>query len=154
MDKKTLEGILTPNNKKFATICGSTKFFFEAMEANRQLTFMGWMVLMCGSWGHSFHKFDKSEHERDYTKVKQLHFEKIHNSSLIVAIGYDTYIGSSTSAEISYARWLGLDIVGFYPDRKEQFECIAQKNQLSSYYHKPFSDSIDRFIEEGNHLGI
>lgn len=36
------------------TLCGSTQFFFEYLEASRLLTFKNWIVLQCGSYGHSF----------------------------------------------------------------------------------------------------
>lgn len=89
------------------TICGSTRFFFEAMECNRILTFKNWMVFMSGSWGHSFHKFDKSEKERNYEIVKKLHFQKILRSQAIVIVT-DTsgYIGNSTKAEEAFANYI------------------------------------------------
>lgn len=93
------------------TLCGSTRFFFEAMECNRILTFKNWMVLMCGSWGHSFHKFDKSEIERDYSVVKKLHFQKILESQAIVVISDGSnYIGKSTKAEIAFAEYRNIPV--------------------------------------------
>lgn len=96
------------------TLCGSTRFFFEAMECNRILTFKNWMVFMCGSWGHSFHKFDKSEKERDYEVVKRLHFQKIFKSQAIVVVtDTSAYIGNSTKAEIAFAKHCTMPIFYF-----------------------------------------
>jgi hypothetical protein len=101
----------------FVTLCGSTKFFTECMEANRQLTFNGWIVLMCGSWGHSYHK-DVENTNTDYAKVKKLHYHKILESQAVVVV-YDksSYMGDSTRAEIDFA--FRRDIPIFYFDGKE-----------------------------------
>lgn len=86
------------------TLCGSTKFFNEAMEANRILTFNNWMVYACGSWGHSFHKYAKIDDTHDYSVVKKLHFLKIYKSQAIVVVfDKSRYIGDSTKAEIEFA---------------------------------------------------
>lgn len=96
------------------TLCGSTKFFFEAMEANRILTFNNWIVLLCGSWGHSFHKYSE-DLNRDYSEVKKLHFQKILMSRAIVVVSDASgYIGTSTKAEILFAN--SRDIPVFYFD--------------------------------------
>lgn len=73
------------------------------MEVNRLLTFQNWIVLACGSWGHSYHK-DFPQPEREYASVKLLHFHKIDISDAIVVVS-DTsgYYGESTGEEIAYA---------------------------------------------------
>jgi hypothetical protein len=86
------------------TLCGSTKFFAQCMEANRRLTFQNWIVLMCGSWGHSYHK-DSNEQDRDYSSVKLLHFHKMLMSDVIVIVSDQTgYIGDSTKKEIAFCQ--------------------------------------------------
>lgn len=96
------------------TLCGSTKFFQEYMEATRILTFQNWIVLACGSYGHSFHKYAKPL-GRDFTSVKKLHFHKILESQSIVVVSDDSkYIGNSTKAEIAFAEKLGIPV--FYYD--------------------------------------
>lgn len=95
------------------TICGSTKFFFEAMECNRRLTFMNWMVYQCGSWGHSFSKYMLPSNT-NYAKVKILHFQKILCSQAIVVVSDESnYIGSSTKAEIEFATTRGIPVFYF-----------------------------------------
>lgn len=96
------------------TLCGSTRFFFEAMEANRILTFKNWMVLMCGSWGHSLHKFDLVRHERDYSMIKKLHFQKILESQAVVVVSDSSgYTGESTQAEIAFAMYRKIPVFDF-----------------------------------------
>lgn len=94
-------------------LCGSTKFFFEAMEANRRLTFSGWVVLQCGSWGHSFHKYAENTNT-DYAGIKTLHYQKILMSDAIVVVTDTTdYIGNSTIAEKAFAKHRGIPILYF-----------------------------------------
>ena len=74
------------------------------MEANRILTFQDWIVLMCGSWGHSYHK-DAESLDRDYLTIKKLHFHKIRESDAIVVVTDSTpYYGESTTEEITFAK--------------------------------------------------
>jgi hypothetical protein len=87
------------------TLCGSTRFFSECMEANRALTFQNWVVLMCGSWGHSYHK-GAEPLDRDYSLVKKLHFHKILESDVIVVVSDKSlYYGESTTEEIAFAQY-------------------------------------------------
>lgn len=96
------------------TLCGSTRFFSECLEANRVLTFQNWIVLMCGSWGHSYHK-DSEPLTRDYSLVKKLHFHKILESDAIVVVSDRTnYFGDSTKEEIAFCHHRDIPI--FYYD--------------------------------------
>lgn len=96
------------------TLCGSTRFFTECMEANRILTFRNWVVLMCGSWGHSYHK-DSEDVNRDYNAVKRLHYHKILESDAIVVVSDKTlYYGDSTRGEIAFAEYRNKPV--FYYD--------------------------------------
>jgi len=107
------------------TLCGSTKFFNECMEVNRLLTFEGWVVLMSGSWGHSFHKFVERKNT-NYEGVKKLHFQKILMSQAIVVVYDDSqYVGDSTKAEISFA--MSRKIPVFYSDGNVFFGCTEKE---------------------------
>ena len=84
------------------------------MECNRILTFSNWIVLMCGSWGHSYHK-DATSLDRSFEQIKQLHFHKIVESEAIVVVSDSSgYIGDSTKEELSFALFLGMPV--FYYD--------------------------------------
>ena len=101
------------NGSGIITLCGSTKFFFEAMEAHKLLTFQNWAVFQCGSWGHSFDKYSIPA-DIDYSTVKKLHFHKIMLSQAIVVVTDSTgYFGSSTRAELAFAQELKKSIFYF-----------------------------------------
>lgn len=111
--------IVTPSDyfsegSGIVTLCGSTKYFFETQELNRILTFSNWIVLQCGSWGHSFSKYAR-DLNKDYSVVKKLHFQKILMSQCIVVVSDSSgYIGSSTKAEIAFAQSRNIPV--FYYD--------------------------------------
>lgn len=112
------------------TLCGSTRYFEQCMEANRALTFQNWVVLMCGSWGHSYHK-GAEDLNHDYSQVKRLHFHKILESDAILVVSDKSgYYGESTTEEIAFAQhrnkpvfyfdgeiFSGREIVEQIPDR-------------------------------------
>lgn len=130
------------------TLCGSTRYFFEAMEANRQLTFQNWIVLMCGSWGHSFHKHVENINT-DYETVKKLHFYKIGRSNAIIVVTDSThYYGKSTEAEIKYAEFLQKPILFF---DGEKFFGSTEDNYLPSISNHEIA-LLDSF-EKQNSLG-
>lgn len=106
-------------NKGTVTLCGSTKFFTECLEVNRLLTFKGWVVLMCGSWGHSYHKgLDVHKTQEEFEMVKKLHYVKILMSQAVVVVSDETmYYGDSTKAELEFA--IEKNIPVFYFDGKE-----------------------------------
>lgn len=121
------------------TLCGSTKFFTEYMEAARLLTFNGWIVLTCGSFGHSYHKGqDLFKTKEQFEAVKTLHFIKIQMSHAIVVV-HDTnerYIGNSTKAEMKFADYL--QIPTFYFNGVEFLGTTKQPiiNNLESARYK------------------
>lgn len=130
------------------TLCGSTKFFVECMELNKRLTFQGWIVLMCGSWGHSYHKYVESTNT-NYSKVKKLHFIKMLNSQAIVVVSDKSgYIGASTKAEIAFAKNENIPI--FYFDG----EYLTGETEVEpSSMFKIQTSIIDNFAET-NSLGF
>lgn len=131
------------------TLCGSTRFFFEAMECNRILTFKNWMVFMCGSWGHSFHKYDGAEHERDFSQVKKLHFHKILESQAIIVVSDASgYIGSSTKAEIDFAEYRSIPV--FYFDGKS----FSGGTTIKPPDFNADTSLIDEFAEKHGGLGF
>ena len=136
------------NGSGIITLCGSTRYFFEAMEAHKLLTFQNWAVFQCGSWGHSFDKYSEPS-DRDYSTVKKLHFQKIILSQAIVVVTDPTgYVGSSTKAEIAFTK--GLEKPVFYFDGVE-FSGSAIRKPIDS-----FADSylIDAFEVANDGLGF
>ena len=93
---------------KVITLCGSTRFKDEFMEAQKQLTLQGNIVISVGLFGHSGdNEVWEGMDEGTLTKTKEMlddiHKRKIDMSDGIYVINVGGYIGSSTKSEIAYA---------------------------------------------------
>ncbi|MBQ2057922.1 MAG: hypothetical protein II490_04725, partial [Oscillospiraceae bacterium] len=86
---------------KVVTLCGSTRFKNEFMEAQKRLTLEGCIVISVGLFGHS----GDSEVWTESTKemLDDMHKRKIDMADEIFVINVGGYIGSSTRSEIEYA---------------------------------------------------
>jgi hypothetical protein len=90
------------------TLCGSTRFRDQFMEAQKRLTLEGKIVISVGLFGHSGDSevWDGMD-EGTLTKTKEMlddmHKRKIDMADEIFVINVDGYIGSSTRSEIEYA---------------------------------------------------
>ncbi|MBE9571679.1 MAG: hypothetical protein IMF11_13710 [Proteobacteria bacterium] len=95
------------NKPIVVTLCGSTKFKQEFIEANRKETMAGKIVLTCGLFNHAdgigLTKEEKS-------MLDELHKRKIDISSEILVLNVGGYTGKSTRSEINYARLKGKSI--------------------------------------------
>ena len=89
------------------TLCGSTRFKDLFLEAARDLTLQGWIVLMPGVFGHA-DNFEWTEEQKK--NLDELHLEKIRMSNAIFVLNYEEYIGESTKKEIEYAKLIGIPI--------------------------------------------
>lgn len=136
--------------KGVVTLCGSTKFFTECMEINRRLTFDGWIVLMCGSWGHSYHKNLEGNEGVNYENVKTLHYKKMLMSQAIVVVSDKTgYIGNSTKAEIEFCKKNYIPIFYFDGEHLIGETTVLPVNSLE-HYDKVITD----YVSWGNSLGF
>ena len=86
---------------KIITLCGSTRFKEEFIEAQKRLTLEGNIVISVGLFGHS----GDTEVWTNTTKVMldDMHLRKIDLADEIFVINPGGYIGSSTGNEIEYA---------------------------------------------------
>ena len=86
---------------KVITLCGSTRFKDAFIEAQKQLTLEGNIVISVGLFGHS----GDNEVWREGTKemLDDMHLRKIDMADEVSVINVDGYIGSSTKKEIEYA---------------------------------------------------
>lgn len=86
---------------KVITLCGSTRFKDAFIEAQKQLTLEGNIVISVGLFGHS----GDNEVWREGTKemLDDMHLRKIDMADEVFVINVDGYIGSSTKKEIEYA---------------------------------------------------
>lgn len=83
------------------TLCGSTRYKDEFIQAQRALTLDGNIVLSVGVFGHS----DNTPLEPEVKEMlDDIHKRKIDMSDAIYVINKDGYIGDSTRSEINYAK--------------------------------------------------
>ena len=93
------------------TLCGSTRFKEEFLEAQKRLTLAGNIVISVGLFGHSGDNEVWSEGTKEM--LDDMHKRKIDMADAVFVINIDGYIGESTQSEIKYAREHGKDVV-FY----------------------------------------
>ena len=100
-----------PPEKQYpvVTLCGSTKFKKEFMEAQKKLTLEGNIVISVGLFGHSGdEEVWENKDEGTLTKTKEMlddmHKRKIDMADSIYVINVGGYIGESTKSEIEYAK--------------------------------------------------
>ena len=87
------------------TLCGSTRFKEQFLEAQKRLTLEGRIVISVGLFGHSGD--DEVWTEGTKEMLDDMHKRKIDMADGIYVINVGGYIGSSTRNEIEYARATG-----------------------------------------------
>ena len=87
---------------KVITLCGSTRFKEQFLEAQKRLTLDGNIVISVGLFGHS----GDDEVWAPGTKemLDDMHKRKIDMADEIYVINVGGYIGESTRSEIEYAK--------------------------------------------------
>ena len=92
-------------NYKIVTLCGSTRFKEQFIEAQKRLTLDGSIVISVGLFGHS----GDEEVWKPGTKemLDDMHLRKIDMADEIYVINVGGYIGESTRREIAYAEKMG-----------------------------------------------
>ena len=83
------------------TLCGSTRFKDAFLEAQKQLTLEGNIVISIGLFGHSGD--DEVWTEGIKEMLDDMHKRKIDMADEIYVINVGGYIGTSTKSEIEYA---------------------------------------------------
>ena len=111
-DVERSEDIVMVGNYKVITLCGSTRFRDEFMEAQKRLTLEGNIVISVGLFGHSGdNEVWENMDEGTLTKTKEMlddmHKRKIDMADEIYVINVGGYIGESTKSEIEYATATG-----------------------------------------------
>ena len=97
---------------KVITLCGSTRFKDEFMEAQKRLTLEENIVISVGLFGHSgddevWENMDEGTLTKTKEMLDDMHKRKIDMADEIFVINVDGYIGSSTRSEIEYAKAAG-----------------------------------------------
>ena len=103
-------------NYKVITLCGSTRFKDQFMEAQKKLTLEGNIVISVGLFGHSGdNEVWENMDEGTLTKTKEMlddmHKRKIDLADAVFIVNPGGYIGKSTRSEIAYAKETGKEIL-------------------------------------------
>ncbi|MBR0254421.1 MAG: hypothetical protein IJQ69_00720 [Bacteroidales bacterium] len=97
------------------TLCGSTRFKEQFLEAQKRLTLEGNIVISVGLFGHSGDNEVWTEGTKEM--LDEMHKRKIDMADGIYVINVNGYIGSSTRSEIEYARKKGKQVLFLEPDK-------------------------------------
>ena len=97
------------------TLCGSTRFKDQFIEAQKCLTLAGNIVISVGLFGHSGDNEVWTEGTKEM--LDDMHKRKIDMADGIYVINVNGYIGSSTRSEIEYARKQGKQVLFLEPDK-------------------------------------
>lgn len=94
-------------NYPVVTLCGSTRFKDQFMEAQKRLTLEGNIVISVGLFGHSgdqevWDGMDEGTLSKTKKMLDDMHKRKIDMVDFIYVINVDGYIGESTRSEIEY----------------------------------------------------
>ena len=95
-------------NYKIVTLCGSTRFKEQFLEAQKRLTLEGCIVISVGLFGHAGD--DDVWKPGVKEMLDDMHLRKIDLADEIFVINVGGYIGESTKREISYAKKTGKKI--------------------------------------------
>ena len=95
-------------NYKIVTLCGSTRFKEQFLEAQKQLTLEGNIVISVGLFGHSGD--DDVWKPGVKEMLDDMHLRKIDLADEIFVINVGGYIGESTKREIAYTEKTGKEV--------------------------------------------
>lgn len=95
------------------TLCGSTRFKEQFLEAQKCLTLEGNIVISVGLFGHSGDEEVWTPGTKEM--LDNMHKRKIDMADAIFVINVGGYIGSSTCSEIEYAKANGKEVLYLEP---------------------------------------
>ena len=91
------------------TLCGSTRFKEQFLEAQKRLTLEGNIVISVGLFGHSGDEEVWTPGTKEM--LDNMHKRKIDMADAIYVINVGGYIGESTRSEIEYATKQGKTVM-------------------------------------------
>lgn len=91
------------------TLCGSTRFKEQFLEAQKRLTLEGNIVISVGLFGHSGDEEVWTPGTKEI--LGNMHKRKIDMADAIYVINPGGYIGESTRSEIEYAKANGKKVL-------------------------------------------
>ena len=98
---------------KVITLCGSTRFKEQFLEAQKRLTLDGNIVISVGLFGHSGDEEVWTAGTKEM--LDDMHKCKFDMADAIYVINVGGYIGSSTRSEIEYAQKNGKEVMYLEP---------------------------------------
>ena len=109
---------------KVITLCGSTRFKDQFMEAQKRLTLEGYIVISVGLFGHAgdqevWDGMDEGTLSKTKEMLDDMHKRKIDMADEIYVINVGGYIGDSTRSEIQYAEEHGKSVRYYEDTRKD-----------------------------------
>ena len=105
------------------TLCGSTRFKEQFMDAQKRLTLAGYIVISVGLFGHAgdqevWDGMDEGTLSKTKEMLDDMHKRKIDMADEIYVINVGGYIGDSTRSEIQYAEEHGKPVRYYQNIRK------------------------------------
>ncbi len=140
------------NGFKVITLCGSTRFKEEFMEAQKRLTLEGNIVISVGLFGHSGDDVVWTEGVKDM--LDRQHLAKIDLADEIFVINVGGYIGDSTRREIAYAEFKGKTISYLEECRKpslyDNYAALGELHDAGRISDEDFGKAGRNFDEKHN----
>ncbi|MBO1337233.1 hypothetical protein [Streptomyces sp. VRA16 Mangrove soil] len=101
---------------KIVALCGSTRFMDEMTGEDLRLTWAGHIVVKPGCDTKTAGSLwaDEAEARAGKARLDELHRAKIRLADEVLVVGH--YVGTSTTAEIAYARELGKPVTFTHPE--------------------------------------
>lgn len=143
------------------TLCGSTRFKNAFMEAQKELTLKGHIVISVGLFGHAgdeevWESMDEGTKTETKMMLDSMHKEKIRMADEIFVINPNGYIGESTWSEICYARMIGRKIRSIEPVDVSTIDTMVEEHirkaeklawrQLDTILHSNGYYNIDDYV--------
>ena len=138
------------NGFKVITLCGSTRFKDEFLEAQKRLTLEGNIVISVGLFGHSGDDVVWTEGVKDM--LDRQHLAKIDLADEIYVINVGGYIGDSTRREIAYAEYKGKSITFLENCRKpslyDNYAALGELHDAGRISNEDFEQAGRDFDEK------
>ena len=138
------------NEFKVITLCGSTRFKDEFLEAQKRLTLEGNIVISVGLFGHSGDDVVWTDGVKDM--LDRQHLAKIDLADEIFVINVGGYIGDSTRREIAYAEFKGKTIKYMENSKKtsiyENYAALRELHDAGRISDEDFEKAVRDFDEK------
>ena len=143
------------NGFKVITLCGSTRFKDEFLEAQKRLTLEGNVVITVGLFGHSGDDVVWTEGVKEM--LDRQHLAKIDLADEIFVINVGGYIGDSTRREIAYAEFKGKSITYLEECREpgiyDNYAALSELHESGKLSDEDW-ERVERWFDEKRNAAI